>query len=180
MSVYEYEVRNADGERIALSRYCGKPLLIVNIATSCGLTPQLAGLEKLYQKYRDFGFEVLGFPCDQFLGQNPQDAAETLAFCSLNYGVGFEIFDKIKVNGPEADPLFVYLRREKEKERSHQKIGGLIKGVLSLRQRLTGDAISWNFTKFLIDQRGNVVERYSPMFLPEEIERELKALLDRS
>lgn len=180
MSIYEYRVRNAEGEMIPLSRYRGKLLLIVNIATSCGLTPQLAGLEKLYQKYRDLGFEVLGFPCDQFLGQNPQDAAGTLSFCSLNYGVGFEIFDKIKVNGAEADPLFLYLRREKEKDRSHQKTGGLLKGVLSLGQRLTGDAIRWNFTKFLIDRSGNVAERYSPTFLPEEIEEEIEALMVRS
>lgn len=157
MKVTDFEVKRPDGDEQDLSAYAGKVLLIVNTASKCGFTPQYAGLEQLYRRYHDQGFEVLAFPCNQFGGQEPGDAREIGDFCSLNYSVTFPVFAKIEVNGPAADPLFRHLK--------HEKTG------------LLGGRIKWNFTKFLIDREGYVVERYAPTTKPEAIEAAIKQLL---
>ena len=157
MSVYDYSAKLNDGSIQNLSDFRGQVLLIVNTASQCGFTPQYKGLEELYSRYRDRGFAVLGFPCDQFGHQEPGGDDEIKSFCELNYGVDFPLFSKIEVNGDHAHSLYKFLKSEK---------GGLL-----------GDAIKWNFTKFLIDKQGNVVERYAPMTTPDriaaDIEREL-------
>lgn len=156
--IYEFQMKRNDGETEQLSVYRGKVMLIVNVASRCGFTPQYGGLEKLYRKYRDRGFVVLGFPCNQFGHQEPGSDAEILNFCESNYQVSFPLFSKIEVNGERADPLYRFLKKEK---------GGLV-----------GDKIKWNFTKFLVGRDGSVVARYAPSTTPEEIasaiETELK------
>ena len=149
MSVYDYSARSIDGAEQPLSQYRGHPLLIVNVASKCGFTPQYNGLQELYAKYKDKGFELLAFPCDQFGHQEPGDDDEIKEFCELNYGVDFPLFSKIEVNGGDAHPLYKFLKSKK---------GGLL-----------GDSIKWNFTKFLVDKQGNVIERYAPTTPPERI-----------
>jgi glutathione peroxidase len=158
-SVYDFEVKKTNGTTQSLKDYEGKPLLIVNTASKCGLAPQFKGLQELYEKYNSQGFEVLGFPCDQFNSQEYDDINKTTEFCQINYGVTFPIFAKIDVNGDSADPLFQYLTTEQ-------------KGLLSKK-------IKWNFTKFLIDKRGQVVERYAPTTAPEKIEKDIKSELEK-
>ena len=157
MGLYDFSAKLNNGTDQSLSAYKGKVLLIVNTASECGFTPQYKGLQELYAKYHDRGLEVLGFPCDQFGHQEPGSDAEIQSFCELNYGVTFSIFSKIEVNGTGAHPLYKFLKDEK---------GGLL-----------GDAIKWNFTKFLVDKQGSVVERFAPQTTPErisvDIEREL-------
>lgn len=177
MEIYDFSVRDINGKSRSLERYRGKVLLIVNIATSCGLTPQMSGLEELYRRYRQEGFEILGFPCNQFGGQNAQDGQETASFCSLNYGVSFENFEKIKVNGEGAHPLFVFLREKKPKDKNSEKEKGLAGKLLSLRQKFGSNQLNWNFTKFLVDRQGGIAERYSPLYTPQELEEEVKKLL---
>ncbi len=157
MGFYDLNALSIDGEDIKFDQYKGKVVLVVNTASKCGLTPQYEGLEALYQKYHDQGLEILGFPCDQFANQEPGDASDIKGFCSLNYGVTFQMFNKIDVNGPNAHPVFEYLRKEQ---------GGIL-----------GDKIKWNFTKFLVDKDGNVVKRFAPTKKPEDFEAEVKALL---
>ena len=147
-----------EGEDVPLWRDLGKTLLIVNVASKCGFTPQYKGLEALYRAHRDRGLAVLGFPCDQFGHQEPGDEAEIRNFCSLNYDVSFPLFAKIEVNGDGAHPLYKYLKRE-------------AKGLLG------SEAIKWNFTKFLVDKHGTVVKRYAPTDTPAAIGKELAALL---
>jgi glutathione peroxidase len=154
----DFDVKAADGGSQSLSTYQGKVLLIVNVASKCGFTPQYAGLEALYRKYKDRGFEVLGFPCNQFGQQEPGNAEEIASFCSLNYDVTFPVFAKIDVNGPEADPLFEHLKKQAP-------------GVMGLT------SIKWNFTKFLVDRNGKVVSRYAPTTRPEDIESDIQQLL---
>ncbi len=154
----ELHARSLDGEDIALARYLGKTLLIVNVASKCGFTPQYRGLEALYRQYRARGLEILGFPCDQFGHQEPGDAAEIRQFCTLNYEVSFPLFAKIDVNGAGTHPLYQWLKREAP-------------GVLG------SQAIKWNFTKFLIDAKGKARKRYAPTDTPEAIGRELDTLL---
>jgi glutathione peroxidase len=154
----DFDVKAADGGSQSLSAYQGKVLLIVNVASKCGFTPQYAGLEALYRKYKDRGFEVLGFPCNQFGQQEPGNAEEIASFCSLNYDVTFPVFAKIDVNGPEADPLFEHLKKQAP-------------GVMGLT------SIKWNFTKFLVDRNGKVVSRYAPTTRPEDIESDIQQLL---
>lgn len=153
MSVYDYSVTDNKGNCVSLKDYEGKVLLIVNTATRCGLTPQYEGLEALYEKYNEKGFEILDFPCNQFAFQAPGDAEEIDSFCKLKYDTKFPRFAKIKVNGKDADPLYVYLKEQKP------------------------GRIAWNFAKFLIDRNGNVVDRFSPTDKPDTltqaIEREL-------
>ena len=155
--VYDFTVKMPNGEKKSLQEYEGKPLIIVNTASKCGLTPQFKGLQELYDTYKDQGLVILGFPCDQFNNQEFDNINETTQFCQKNYGVTFPIFAKIDVNGDNADPLFVYLKEQK-------------KGTLSKN-------IKWNFTKFLVDKNGHVVERYAPTTKPEKIEKDLLTLL---
>ncbi len=153
MSVYDFTVTDNKGNIVSLKKYEGKVLLIVNTATRCGLTPQYEGLEALYEKYREQGFEILDFPCNQFAFQAPGDAEKIDSFCRLNYGTKFPRFAKIKVNGSGADPLFVYLKEQKP------------------------GRIEWNFAKFLIDRKGNVVGRFAPTEKPDTLEAAIEAEL---
>ena len=146
-----------DGQERELKEFEGKVLLVVNTASKCGFTPQFQGLETLYERMNGEGFEVLGFPCGQFNDQELENAEGIKNFCELNYGVSFSMFDKINVNGDAAHPLFKYLRKE-------------TKGLL-------GDAVKWNFTKFLIDRNGNVLKRYAPQVDPLDIEKDIRTLL---
>jgi glutathione peroxidase len=157
-SIYDFEAQTIDGQPAPLGAYRGKVLLIVNTASKCGFTPQYEGLEALYRKYRDRGFVVLGFPCNQFGAQEPGDATEIQNFCSLTYGVDFPMMRKIEVNGPSADPLYAWLKTQK-------------KGVLGT------ESIKWNFTKFLVDRAGRVVDRFAPNQAPKALESAIEALL---
>ena len=157
MSVYDFVMKDAEGVDVSLADYKGKVLLIVNTATGCGFTPQYNALEELYEKYKDRGFEILDFPCNQFGEQAPGTDAEITEFCTINFGVSFKQFSKIDVNGENEAPLYTYLKNEK---------GGIL-----------GTKIKWNFTKFLVDREGNVVERYAPTVTPERIEPRIKDLL---
>lgn len=157
-SIYEFNAKDIDGKSQSLGDYQGKTMLIVNVASKCGFTPQYTGLEALYEKFRDKGLVVLGFPCDQFGHQEPGDEAEIKNFCSLNYDVKFPLFAKIDVNGANADPIYKYLKHE-------------AKGLLG------SESIKWNFTKFLVDKNGKVVKRYAPTDTPESIEKEIAAAL---
>ena len=158
MGVYEYSARSIDGTEQTLSAYKGKTLLIVNVASKCGFTPQSKGLEKLYRENKDTGLVIRGVPCDQFGHQEPGNEQEIKDFCSLTYDVSFPMFAKIKVNGDDAHPLYTYLKNEQ---------GGLL-GM---------DFIKWNFTKFLVDKTGKVVKRYAPTDTPEAIGKDLAELL---
>ncbi len=153
----DFPVRLADGTTSDLSAYAGKVLLIVNTASKCGFTPQYEGLEELYRDYKDRGFEVLAFPCNQFGAQEPGDAAEIANFCSLTYDVSFPVMAKIDVNGDDADPIFKHLKKEKT-------------GLL-------GSGIKWNFTKFLVGRDGKVVSRHAPTTKPEQLRKEIEELL---
>ena len=157
-SIYDFKAQRLDGSEESLAAYRGKVLLIVNTASACGFTPQYAGLEALYQKFKDRGFEVLGFPCNQFGNQEPGDAAAIGEFCQINYGVSFPLFAKIEVNGANAHPLYDYLKREAS-------------GILGT------EAIKWNFTKFLVDRTGKVFGRFAPATKPEELVGEIETLL---
>ncbi len=157
MPIHDLIVRKADGEPINLGIYIGHVVLVVNVASQCGFTPQYAGLQALHERYHDRGFSVLGFPCNQFGSQEPGTDAEIHSFCETNYHVTFPIFSKVDVNGPKADPLFTWLKSKK---------GGLM-----------GRAIKWNFTKFLVDRTGTVRERYAPTTTPESIIPDIEAAL---
>lgn len=152
-SIYDAIVKDAQGQDVKLSDYKGRPILIVNVASKCGFTPQYEGLEELYRSYQDKGLVILGFPSNQFAGQEPGSNEEIQEFCQLTYGVTFPVLAKIDVNGDNEDPLYTYLKQEQ---------GGLL-----------GDKIKWNFTKFLIDKEGNVVKRYAPNTTPKKIEKDL-------
>ena len=158
MSVYDYSAKTLDGQDASLADYRGQVLLIVNTASKCGFTPQYEGLETLYRKYKDKGFTVLAFPCNQFGAQEPGNAEEIANFCSLTYDVTFPVLAKIDVNGPSAHPLYAYLKREQ-------------KGLLGT------EGIKWNFTKFLIGRDGEVVERFAPTTKPEDLKLAVEALL---
>ncbi len=157
-SLYQFEAELLEGDTKQMSEYEGKVLLIVNTASKCGFTPQFAGLEKVYEKYKDQGFEVLGFPCNQFGGQDPGSNDEIGAFCQRNYGVDFPMFAKVDVKGPEAHAIFRYLTRE-------------AKGILG------SESIKWNFTKFLVSKDGKVLNRYAPTTKPESIEEDIEKAL---
>ena len=157
-NLYDIEIATIDGHKQRLDAYRGRVLLIVNVASRCGFTPQYAGLEKLYRKYRERGLTVLGFPCDQFGQQEPGNETEIKAFCQLTYDVTFPLFAKIAVNGPMTHPLYENLKSAR-------------RGFLGTK------AIKWNFTKFLIDRDGNVVRRYGPTVRPERIEKDLLRIL---
>ena len=157
MSFYDLSVNNPASNPIKMSDFKGKVVLVVNTATKCGLTPQFDGLEALYQKYQDQGLVVLGFPCNQFGKQAPENNDEVVEVCLINHGVSFPLTEKIKVNGVDAHPLFVYLKSE---------LGGIF-----------GNSIKWNFTKFLIDTNGKPYKRFSPKTEPEKIESDVIKLL---
>jgi glutathione peroxidase len=157
-SAYDFTARNIDGAEQPLAAYRGKPLLVVNVASKCGFTPQYAGLQALYARFHAQGLEVLGFPCDQFGHQEPGDESEIKTFCSTHYDVTFPMFAKIEVNGANAHPLYRWLKNEKA-------------GILGT------EAIKWNFTKFLVDRSGRVVRRYAPTDTPEKIADDIAAVL---
>lgn len=156
--LYNITAKSIEGEEVPLSKYKGKVLLVVNVASKCGFTPQYEGLEVLYQQYKTKGLEVLGFPCNQFGGQEPGTEAEIKEFCSLTYPVSFPMFAKVEVNGPGADPLF-------------QKLKIARPGIAHT------EAIKWNFTKFLVNRDGTVVERFAPQTKPEDLAKEIEQLL---
>ena len=157
MSIYDFTVLDAKKNEVSLAGYKGKVLLIVNTATGCGFTPQYEGLQKLYEKYNAQGFEILDFPCNQFGNQAPGTEDEIVSFCQLRYHTAFKQFAKIEVNGANESPLYTYLKNEQ---------GGML-----------GSKIKWNFTKFLIDREGNVVDRFAPTVTPEKIDDKIKELL---
>ena len=157
-AIYDFEVQTINGEKEILGNYENKVMLIVNTASKCGLTPQYEGLETLYVEYRDQGLVVLGFPCNQFGGQEPGSEGEIAEFCQLNYGVSFPMFAKIDVNGDDADPLFSYLKKSQ-------------KGILG------SEKIKWNFTKFLINRDGKVISRFAPTVKPKDIAKDIESIL---
>ncbi|MGL4669655.1 MAG: glutathione peroxidase [Methanobacteriaceae archaeon] len=157
MSVYEYDVKDINGNTVSMKEYENKVLLIVNTASKCGFTPQYEGLQELYEKYNSKGFEVLDFPCNQFGSQAKGTNEELANFCQTNFNVKFKTFAKIDVNGPEESPLFTFLKKE-------------TKGFL-------GSKIKWNFTKFLVDREGNVLKRYSSTTKPKKIEKDILKLI---
>ena len=157
MNIYDFQVKDAKGNLVNLSEYKGKTLLIVNTATGCGFTPQYKGLQALYDKYQSKGFEILDFPCNQFGHQAPGSEDEIHQFCEINYKTTFRLFSKIDVNGKNESPLYTYLKGQKG-------------GFLSKR-------IKWNFTKFLVDKTGKVVERFAPTATPESIEEKIVNIL---
>jgi glutathione peroxidase len=158
MTVYDFQAKTIDGRDVSLSDYRGKVLLIVNVASRCGFTPQYSGLQKLYDQHKKKGFEVLGFPCNQFGHQEPEKESEIQNFCDMTYGVQFPLFSKIDVNGPKAHPVYEFLKRSKS-------------GFMGLRR------IKWNFTKFLIDRTGKPIKRYAPQTAPSVIEKDIEAAL---
>jgi glutathione peroxidase len=158
MGVYEFAAKTIDGGEQKLDAYKGKVMLVVNVASKCGFTPQYKGLEALYRKYKDKGFVILGFPCDQFGHQEPGDENEIKNFCSLNYDVSFPLYAKIDVNGANAHPLYKFLKAEQP-------------GMLG------SEGIKWNFTKFLVDRSGKVVKRYGSVDTPEKIDKDVAELL---
>ena len=158
MSLYDLEALSIDNQPVALSKYQGQVLLIVNTASACGFTPQFGGLEKLHKSYGDKGLVVLGFPCNQFASQDPGDDAQIANFCQKNYGVSFQMMHKIKVNGDEAHPLYQWLTAEAP-------------GILGSK------AIKWNFTKFLVGKDGRVIKRYAPQDAPERMAKDIEAAL---
>ncbi|MBP3760542.1 MAG: glutathione peroxidase [Ruminococcus sp.] len=157
MSIYDIKVKDANGNDVSLSEYKGKVLLIVNTATGCGFTPQYDGLQDLYEKYQGKGFEILDFPCNQFGNQAPGTQEEIASFCSSRYGITFRQFAKIEVNGKNQSPLYKFLKEQK---------GGVL-----------GDNIKWNFTKFLVDRDGNVIERFAPTVTPEKLDKHVEEVL---
>ena len=158
MTIYDFSARTIDGREISLADYTGKVLLIVNVASKCGFTPQYTGLEELHERYAKSGFEVLGFPCNQFGKQEPGSDSEIRGFCDVRYGVRFPLFSKIDVNGPGAHPLFEFLKKSRP-------------GLLGSKR------IKWNFTKFLIDRHGNPIKRYPPQKTPAAIVKDIEAAL---
>jgi glutathione peroxidase len=178
MSIYAFQAELSNGEVISLEDFKGKVLLIVNTASKCGLTPQYEGLEKVFRTYKDQGFSVLSFPCNQFGGQEPGTDEEIQAFCSVNYDVSFPVFKKIDVNGERAHPLYQYLREHAPEDSNTDTDSRLYQHLSNnFPQILESSDIKWNFTKFLIDQNGYVVKRYFPSTLPEEMENDIEKLL---
>lgn len=157
MNIYDYTVKDYEGQPVSMEKFKGKVLLIVNTATQCGFTPQYKGLQELYEKYRSEGLEILDFPCNQFANQAPEDEEEIHQFCTLKYHTTFPQFAKIKVNGDQTEPLYAYLKSQR---------GGVL-----------GSMIKWNFTKFLVDRNGTVAARYGSSVKPEKIGSDIEKLL---
>ncbi|MFB7141878.1 glutathione peroxidase [Gottfriedia sp. NPDC056225] len=158
MGIYDFQVKDSKGETVSLSDYKDQVIIVVNTASACGYTPQYKDLQALYEEYKEQGLVILGFPCNQFMNQEPGSNEEIQSFCELNYGVSFPVFGKIDVNGDKADPLFKYLSSEAP-------------GIMGLK------SIKWNFTKFIIDKNGEVIERFAPQTNPQELRPTLEKLL---
>ncbi|PET54929.1 glutathione peroxidase [Bacillus sp. AFS001701] len=158
MSIYDFEVKDSKGEDVSLSKYKDKVIIVVNTASACGYTPQYKDLQALYEEYKEEGLVILGFPCNQFMNQEPGSNEEIQSFCELNFGVTFPVFGKIDVNGDKADPLFKYLSSEAP-------------GIMGLK------SIKWNFTKFIINKNGEVIERFAPQTNPQEMRSTIEKLL---
>lgn len=181
-SIYDFTVKDIKGQDVSLKNYEGKVLLIVNVASKCGLTPQYEGLEALYKQYKDQGFEILAFPCNQFLEQEPGTNEEILDFCSVNYNVTFPLFDKIDVNGKDESPLYTFLK-------SKAPFKGYPEGYEKFADQLTmihqktgsgfekGDAIKWNFGKFLVSKDGKTILRFEPMVAPADLKADIEKML---
>ena len=157
-NIYDIHIKDSSNKEVSMSKFEGKTLLIVNVASKCGLTPQYAGLQSLYEEYKDRNFVVLGFPCNQFGGQEPGTNSEINNFCEINYSVTFPIFSKIKVNGPDSHPLFKLLKNDKP-------------GIFRT------ESIKWNFTKFLVNSSGKIIDRFSPRVEPKYIRSEIERIL---
>ena len=157
-NIYDIHIKDSSNKEVSMSKFEGKTLLIVNVASKCGLTPQYKGLQSLYEEYKDRNFVVLGFPCNQFGGQEPGTNSEINNFCEINYSVTFPIFSKIKVNGPESHPLFKLLKNDKP-------------GIFRT------ESIKWNFTKFLVNSSGKIIDRFSPRVEPKYIRSEIERIL---
>jgi glutathione peroxidase len=177
VTVHSFTVENVGGEKVALGDYAGQVLLVVNVASKCGLTPQYEGLESLYRDDKDRGLEILGFPCNQFKEQEPGSDDEIQAFCKTTYDVTFPVFAKIDVNGPTAHPLFAYLRAEAPGDFG-PKYGDFYNAISNIRPDADGtDEVKWNFTKFLVGRDGAVIKRYEPPVSPSEVEADLEQYL---
>ena len=180
--IYDITVKDMDGSDVSLANYKGKVLLIVNVASKCGLTPQYEGLEALYRKYKDQGFEILAFPCNQFLGQEPGTNEEIQSFCSLTYNVTFPLFDKVDVNGENESPLYTYLKEQAPFKGYPEGTEEFAAMLDEIHQKTEtgfdqGDAIRWNFGKFLVSKDGKTILRFEPMVAPTELEEEIQRLL---
>ena len=177
--IYDFKALSNRGAELDFAQFEGKVLMIVNTASKCGFTPQYDGLEALYQKYKDQGFVIVGFPCDQFAHQEPGSNEEIAEFCRINHGVTFQLMSKIDVNGPNADPIFEYLKSvapaEEYKGLKAKATHTLLKGLSKSVEK--DSDILWNFTKFLINRDGTVVKRYAPVTTPEDIEKDIQEML---
>ena len=181
--IYDITVKDMDGSDVSLANYKGKVLLIVNVASKCGLTPQYEGLEALYQKYKDQGLEILGFPCNQFLEQEPGTNEEIQSFCSLNYNVTFPLFDKIDVNGEAESPLYTYLKKQAPFKGYPEGTEEFAAMLDEIHQKTgtgfdQGDAIRWNFGKFLVSKDGKTILRFEPMVTPDMMEEAIQKMLE--
>ena len=177
--IYDFKTTGNKGAEVDFAQFEGKVLLVVNTASKCGFTPQYDGLEALYQKYKDQGLVIVGFPCDQFAGQEPGSNEEIEEFCRLNHGVTFPLMAKTDVNGENAEPIFEYLKEqaptEEYKGLKAKATRTMLKGISKTAKK--DSDILWNFTKFLINRDGTVIKRYAPVITPEEIEKDLKEML---
>ncbi len=177
--IYDFKSTGNKGAEVDFAQFEGKVLMIVNTASKCGFTPQYDGLEALYQKYKDQGFVIVGFPCDQFAGQEPGSNEEIAEFCRLNHGVTFPLMAKTDVNGPKAEPIFEYLKAQAPTEEYNGLKAKATKTMLKgLSKSVEKDSdILWNFTKFLVNRDGTVVKRYAPVVKPEDIEKDIQEML---
>ena len=177
--IYEFKAHSNKGAEVDLAQYEGKVLMIVNTASKCGFTPQYDGLEALYQKYKDQGLVIIGFPCDQFAGQEPGSNEEIAEFCRINHGVTFPLMAKTEVNGANAEPIFEYLKSQAPTEEYNGlKAKAAAKLFKTISKSVEKDSdIKWNFTKFLVNRDGTSIKRYAPTTTPEEIEKDLEAML---
>lgn len=181
MNIYDFKAKTINGKEISLEEYKGKVLIITNTASKCGFTPQYEDLQRLYETYKERGLEILGFPSNQFAEQEPGNDEEIHNFCTMNYGVGFQMFSKIDVRGPNAHPLFNYLTEQapfKGFDMNHA-LGKILKSLLEEKfpETLHGDSIKWNFTKFLIDRTGKVIGRFEPTTSPLDMGKDIEKLL---
>lgn len=175
--IYDFKVKNTEGKEVSLEDYKGNVLLIVNTATGCGFTPQYEGLQKVYEKYKNQGFEILDFPSNQFFEQAPGSNEDIAKFCQFTYGTTFQTFGKIDVNGDNADDLYKFIKKEAPEALEDEASKGLYEKLSGMGFNTTEDDIKWNFTKFLIDKNGKVVDRFAPTYEPEKIEEKIKSLL---